>query len=154
MSRSKSEEGPAARSFPPWAGLYSRGRKSGQVWVRTPGREKAANHNGFPQPMSGGLKLYDPIDDVGHRLSSSQACSECDLERLCLHRAHAEHGEAENVALLVDLLHHLVALGLAKVAGLLVEDHFQVIPFRVVPDLQSLPVVVHSGTPFLLRSVR
>src|SRR2546428_923250 len=57
MSRSKSQEGPAARSFPPWAGLYPRGRKSGQVWVRTPGREKAANHNGFPQPMSGGLKL-------------------------------------------------------------------------------------------------
>src|SRR2546426_2218750 len=67
MSRSKSEEGPAARSFPPWAGLYPRGRKSGQVWVRTPGREKAANHNGFPQPMSGGLELLCGIGLKGPR---------------------------------------------------------------------------------------
>src|SRR5437867_6930660 len=74
MSRSKSEEGPAARSFPPWAGLYSRGRKSGQVWVRTPGREKAANHNGFPQPMSGGLKLLMAHDFLRTGASRRAIC--------------------------------------------------------------------------------
>jgi len=53
---------------------------------------------------------------------------------------------------IIHLLHHLVTRRLPKVAQPLVEDYFQVVSLRVVPDLHSS--LGHITTPLFTLSVR
>src|SRR5437667_11252 len=82
----------------------------------------------------------------------SRAVLKCDLERLLFHRADPQNRETQDVPLLVDLLHYLVALGLAEISRTLVENDLQEIPFRVIPDLHFF--FGHIVTPLFMRSVK
>jgi len=73
-------------------------------------------------------------------------------QRLVLERAHSEHGESEDVPVGINLFHHLIVGRLPEIAGLLVEDDLQVLPFPVKLDPQGF--LGHKGNPLLIRSVR
>src|SRR3989304_5496362 len=76
--------------------------------------------------------------------------SEGHLQRRAHQCADLEDGESQDISGLIYLFHHLVALRFLEVARFLVKDDLQGVPFRVVPDPQSLPG--HIWTPLFTRS--
>src|SRR3954469_16514578 len=78
--------------------------------------------------------------------------SKHDFQRRFREAAHLHHGEAQHIALRVDLLHDLLVLGLAEETFALIKQHLQVIGLAVEPDLHFS--LGHNCLPFFTVSVR
>ena len=48
--------------------------------------------------------------------------------------AHFEYRKADHIAVGIHLFHDLIIVGLTEITFLPLENHFEVIAFRVVPD--------------------
>src|SRR5229473_2513364 len=99
----------------------------------------SSRHSPRGPALTAGILLWRARACQGNSTVARLGCNlERDFEWLLADAAHLQDREAEHITLSVHLLHDLIVGSLPEIARPLIEEHFEIVALRVVPNLHSV----------------